>query len=124
MADTSKLLKNYGAVDILLSYMEPVEAIQLQGLNKWMYNPGIGRSQVKWEFKQRFFFFSNIRLDTLHRFDSKTGDVENFKHEQPRMFTFHTIMLGREVYAISKQPITAYKYPNIFCNTPGTSLVR
>ena len=94
MADTSKLLKNYGAVDILLSYMEPLEAIQLQGLNKWMYNPGIGRSQVKWELKQRFFFFSNISKDTLHRFDNITGDVQHFKHEQVRVREFHTIMLG------------------------------
>lgn len=42
-----RMLESYGAMTVLLSYLTQMQGLFLQSLNKFSYNIGVGRVQLK-----------------------------------------------------------------------------
>ena len=54
-----RLVRQFGATDVLLSFLDALEVLRLQQLDRWMYEVGISRVQVSLSF--RCFYFSHYR---------------------------------------------------------------
>ena len=56
-----RVVKSYGGMTVCMNFLKPIEQLQMQCVNKWWYEVGIGRVQVRiklvkiWE---TFFFAS------------------------------------------------------------------
>ena len=61
----STFLGSYGAVFTMFEYLPKIEQTRLQTLNKYMYETGVGRTQIKIRLKALPVF---VHLNTIYQF--------------------------------------------------------
>ena len=73
MAETSSYLnrgerfsRSFGAFTHLASLLEPVEFLQLQAVNRFLYDAGVSRVQMKWLLANNLHFFTPIESEAFH----------------------------------------------------------
>ena len=49
---------SYGAITVILSYLDPLETLQLQLMNRFMYKVGVPRVQQKVKLVEKYLFFA------------------------------------------------------------------
>jgi len=50
------ILRSFGATTTIFSFLEPLEVIQLQGVDKWMYTVAVSRVQNRYSFAKKLYF--------------------------------------------------------------------
>ena len=52
------ILQSFGATNVIFAYLEPINTLRLQALNRWQYRLGIGRMQTRWSYERQIHFFT------------------------------------------------------------------
>ena len=50
------LMKSYGGMIVTLNFLEPIEQLQMQAINRWWFDKGVGRVQVRIKLPQTCYF--------------------------------------------------------------------
>ena len=64
LAPSYHILMSFGAWDEIFAFMDPIEVIKSQIVNRWMYSRGVARCQRYWKFKH--FYFTMCDDDQNH----------------------------------------------------------
>ena len=79
-----KFYQSYGAMTIVMSYLPQIERVFLQILNRWWYNRGVARIQVRLELTAPIYFLSNENPSEIFEFSTYAPKLnEHAKVEGP-----------------------------------------
>ena len=74
--------QNYGAMTSIMGYLSRYEQLKLQGLDKWWYEIGAGRVQVRFETTNLYFLTSSNEPKILAI--TATGECQRLKVSQQK----------------------------------------
>ena len=92
MTDTSPyhILVSYGATTTIFSFFEPVETIQFQALNKWLYKTAVARVQTQLKLPRPKIYLTNgtgrKSKNKLVVYDVLSGQYEETREDDSFMF--------------------------------------
>ena len=114
-----RLLQSYGATTVLLSFFDSIDQLTCQLWNRWMYNTGVPRVQMKISVKRtNHSFFShpigNKFANSLLTYQHDTQTAEQFTDRRLQLRDARIIQSGNDVYAFTwnkKVKVTKYENP-------------
>lgn len=74
-----RMIQNFGATRVIFRFLVPKEVTKLQGVNRFLYEIGVGRSQTAIVLYPPVFFYNPANLEKLFVLNSRSQKV----FEQP-----------------------------------------
>ena len=108
------MIERYGAM--IFQFLEPLEALRLQGLNYWLHLEGIAISQPTWKIvkRQRYYYFTNRLWPKLRRtiliYDAKLKKSKILKNKIFDFTAHSSVQVGQDLYTVAEQSLTVFKY--------------
>ena len=110
------ILQSFGATDVLFRFFADFEITGFQLLNRWMYNVGVSRVQVRVGLIPRLFHFacpkSSLKEWQIVTYDTITREKRYRTYVGLPLHKNLSIFVGRALYMISKKAllVTEVKY--------------
>ena len=103
----------------LADYLQPIESLHLQAMNKWMYDRGVRRVQLKYTLARSVHWFTfpigNRFKQMLIRYeDGRQGACQQITREEYEFQKRMSIQIKDNLYAIDPNNLAVTKYSKPF----------
>lgn len=109
---------SFGFTTTTFSYLSVVEVVQLQILNRWMYQRGIARVQTSLKLPITHFYFTaateSRSKSTLYHFDRLAGTCERLVNEDFDFGLCVTVQVRLSLYCFARDASKLTKYTRFF----------
>ena len=97
------LIYSFGSMNEIASFFKPVEFLKLQALNRWMYQRGVCRTQVRFEmlFDNIAWFQDTMGKFTLIYYNYRSGECRRSASNFEDFFEKYALQVRDSLYTIS-----------------------
>lgn len=99
---------------VLLSFLDELETLQYQSVNRWMYEHGVSRVQTMWQFMRIVYMAHPLDNTTLVEYDARTGNVKAWADEKFDSSECLVVQVdSNTLITFNKRNLSAVKYSNL-----------
>ena len=101
-------------MNTLLSFITPINVLEYQQLNKYFYNIGIAKCQLKIKQRDEICCFLSPSGRAFHLYNCTTGEFWRINPKQGFLTSSNrNIQVKDDIYSFSANPLTVYAFRNV-----------